>query len=69
MLTLSHLEVFTWEAIFIKMRQVYLAVVRSEIAFEASVVMIESTRWIDEIYKSDMTMWYSKQAQNKYILW
>ncbi len=69
MLTLSHLEVFTWEAIFIKMRQVYLAVVRSEIAFEASVVMIESTRWIDEIYKSDMTMWYFKQAQNKYILW
>ncbi len=60
MLTLSHLEVFTWEAIFIKMRQVYLAVVRSEIAFKASVVMIESTRWIDEIYKSDMTMWYSK---------
>ena len=69
MLTLSHLEVFTWEAIFIKMRQVYLAVVRSEIAFEASIVMIESTRWIDEIYKSDMTMWYSKQTQNEYILW
>ncbi len=32
-------------------------------------VMIESTRRIDEIYKSDMTMWYSKQAQNEYILW
>ncbi len=32
-------------------------------------VMIESTRWINEIYKSDMIMWYSKQAQNKYILW
>ncbi len=31
--------------------------------------MIESTRWIDEIYKSDMIMWYSKQAQNEYILW
>ncbi len=69
MLTLSHLEVFTWEAIFIKMRQVYLAVIRSEITFEASIVMIESTRWIDEIYKSDMTMWYSKQTQNEYILW
>ncbi len=37
MLTLSHLEVFTWEAIFTKARQVYSAVVRSEIAFEASV--------------------------------
>ncbi len=37
MLTLSHLEVFTWEAIFTKVRQVYSAVVRSEIAFEASV--------------------------------
>ncbi len=32
-------------------------------------VMIESTKWIDEIYKSDMTMWYSKQTQNEYILW
>ncbi len=32
-------------------------------------VMIESTRWVDEIYKSDMTMWYSKQTQNEYILW
>ncbi len=31
--------------------------------------MIESTKWIDEIYKSDMIMWYSKQAQNEYILW
>ncbi len=29
--------------------------------------MIESTKWIDEIYKSDMTMWYSKQTQNEYI--
>ncbi len=37
MLTLSCLEVFTWEAIFTKARQVYSAVVRSEIAFEASV--------------------------------
>ncbi len=37
MLTLSHLKVFTWEAIFTKVRQVYLAVVRSEIAFKASV--------------------------------
>ncbi len=37
MLILSCLEVFTWEAIFTKARQVYSAVVRSEIAFEASV--------------------------------
>ncbi len=37
MLTLSCLEVFIWKAIFTKARQVYLAVVRSEIAFEASV--------------------------------
>ncbi len=37
MLTLSHLKVFTWETIFTKVRQVYSAVVRSEIAFEASV--------------------------------
>ncbi len=37
MLTLSHLKVFTWKAIFTKARQVYSAVVRSEIAFEASV--------------------------------
>ncbi len=37
MLTLSYLEVFTWKAIFTKVRQVYSAVVRSEIAFEASV--------------------------------
>ncbi len=37
MLTLSHLEVFTWEAIFTKARQVYSAVVRSEIAFKALV--------------------------------
>ncbi len=32
-------------------------------------MMIEFTKWIDEIYKNDMTMWYSKQAQNVYILW
>jgi len=37
MLTLSCLEVFTWRAIFTKARQVYSAVVRSEIAFETSV--------------------------------
>ncbi len=37
MLTLSHLEVFTWKAIFTKVRQVYSAVVRSEIAFKALV--------------------------------
>ncbi len=37
MLTLSHFKVFTWEAIFTKARQVYSAVVRSEIAFEVSV--------------------------------
>ncbi len=37
MLTLSCLEVFTWKAIFTKARQVYSAVVRSEIAFEASI--------------------------------
>ncbi len=37
MLTLSHFEVFTWETIFTKARQVYSAVVKSEIAFEASV--------------------------------
>ncbi len=37
MLTLSCLEVFTWKAIFTKARQVYSAIVRSEIAFEASV--------------------------------
>ncbi len=37
MLILSYLEVFTWEAIFTKARQVYSAVMRSEIAFEASV--------------------------------
>ncbi len=33
------------------------------------IVMIKSTRWINEIYKSDMTMWYFKQTQNEYILW
>ncbi len=37
MLILSHLEVFTWKAIFTKARQVYSAVVRLEIAFEVSV--------------------------------
>ncbi len=37
MLTFSRLEVFTWRAIFTKAKQVYSAVVRSEIAFEASV--------------------------------
>ena len=37
MLALSQLEVFTWETIFTKARQIYSAVVRSEIAFEASV--------------------------------
>ena len=25
--------------------------------------------WINEIYENDMTMWYSKQTQNEYILW
>ncbi len=37
MLTFSHLEVFTWEAIFTKVRQVYSAVMRSEITFKASI--------------------------------
>ena len=37
MLTLSHLEVFTWEAIFTKAKQVYSAVMRSENAFKASI--------------------------------
>ena len=37
MLALSWLEVFTWRAIFTKARQVYSAVIRSEIAFKASV--------------------------------
>jgi len=37
MLTFSYLKVFTWEAIFTKARQVYSAVMRSEIAFEASI--------------------------------
>ncbi len=37
MLTLNHLKVFTWEVIFTKARQVYSAVIKSEIAFEASV--------------------------------
>ncbi len=37
MLALSWLEVFTWETIFTKARQIYSAVVRSEIAFKTSV--------------------------------
>ncbi len=37
MLALSWLKVFTWEIIFTKARQIYSAVIRSEIAFEASV--------------------------------
>ncbi len=37
MLALSRLEVFTWEAIFTKARQVYSAVMRSEITFKASI--------------------------------
>ena len=37
MLALSQFKVFTWEAIFTKARQIYLAVVRSEIAFKASI--------------------------------
>ncbi len=37
MLALSQLKVFTWETIFTKAKQIYSAVVRLEIAFEASV--------------------------------
>ncbi len=37
MLTLNHLEVFTWKVIFTNMRQVYSAVMRSKITFEALV--------------------------------
>ncbi len=37
MLTLNYLKVFIWRTIFTKARQVYSAVMRSEIAFEASV--------------------------------
>ena len=37
MLALSWFEVFTWEAIFTKVKQIYLAVIRSEIIFKASV--------------------------------
>ncbi len=37
MLTLNHLKVFTWEVIFTKARQVYSAVMKSKIAFKASV--------------------------------
>ena len=35
MLTFSHFEIFTWKAIFTKAKQVYSAVMRSEIAFKA----------------------------------
>ncbi len=41
------------------------AIVRDETQYED--VMIEFTKWIDEIYKNDMTMWYFKQIQNEYI--
>ncbi len=37
MLALSHLKVFIWRAIFTKVRQVYSAVMKSEIAFKASI--------------------------------
>ncbi len=37
MLALSQLEVFIWEVIFTKAKQIYSAVVKSKIAFEASV--------------------------------
>ncbi len=37
MLELNHLKVFTWETIFTKARQMYSAVMRSEIAFKASI--------------------------------
>ncbi len=37
MLALSWLEVFTWKSIFTKARQIYSVVIRSEIAFKASV--------------------------------
>ncbi len=37
MLALSQFKVFTWKIIFTKARQIYSAVVKSEIAFEASV--------------------------------
>ncbi len=37
MLALSWLEVFTWEAIFTKAKQIYSTIVKSEIAFEASI--------------------------------
>ncbi len=37
MLTLNHLKIFTWKTIFTKARQMYSAVIRSEIAFETSV--------------------------------
>ncbi len=37
MLALNWLKVFTWETIFTKVRQIYSIVIRSEIAFKASV--------------------------------
>ncbi len=37
MLTLNHLKVFIWKTIFTKVKQVYSAVMKSEIAFEASI--------------------------------
>ncbi len=37
MFALNHLKVFTWKIIFTKARQVYSAVMRSKIAFKASV--------------------------------
>ncbi len=37
MLTLSHLKIFTIKTIFTKAKQVYSTIMRSEIAFEASI--------------------------------
>ena len=37
MLELNHLKVFTWETIFTKAKQMYSAVMRSKIAFKASI--------------------------------
>ncbi len=31
--------------------------------------MIEFIKWINEVYKNDMIMWYFKQTQSEYILW
>jgi len=36
---------------------------------EVFCMMIEFTKWINKIYKNNMTMWYFKQTQNEYILW